>query len=93
MNISATLWELAFPFQRVFIFVSVVGLAAMAVACLATVAERDYIAVAALMVFGLSIIAWVAASSWMLWRWVATAVRWWANRRDGTPTFTGSETG
>ena len=93
VEFSDALLALSLTLKRAFIIISAIGLGAIATAYLSANTGYYQITAGALAVFGLTILAWVVAAGYLLWRIGSGVVRWWANRVPNPRKLTDGETG
>ena len=91
VDFSRALFNLSLTLNRTFTVLGVVALGAIAVAYWGAYTGRDWIAVGAMAVVGLAMLAYTAATAYMLWTVITGLIKWKAGRRAGhAPNVTDS---
>ena len=92
MEFSKVLFDLSLTLNRTFIIISVIALGAIAVAYWGAYTEHHRIAGGAMAVVGLTMLAYTAATAYMLWAVITGVIKWRASRRSNAAiNATGSE--
>jgi uncharacterized membrane protein len=77
--------NLAFTFDRAFVIIGVIAVGATAVAYWGAYTGHYYVAVGGMVIVGLAMLAWIVATTRMLWVVAKGVVRWQASRRSNSP--------
>ena len=84
VEFSRMLFDLTLTLNRTVIFIGVIGLVAIGVAYLAASAQQPNVAAAALSVFALAFLGWLAITGYRIWLVVTGSRKWWKARRDSS---------
>ena len=78
------LFDLTLTLNRTVIFIGVIGLVAIGVAYLAASAQQPNVAAAALSVFALAFLGWLAITGYRIWLVVTGSRKWWKRPADSS---------